>query len=312
MAQSQADKLRAEEGSLRALERQKGPTVRAARKVFIHQSHSPPPPITSTKSRPATVGLFDVGGSPQRVQEAVREAARDCIRREEIMRRHRVAVRAETEARRVSEMLENKKREERLKLAYKTKQEGEWLALQMEREATRRLNASSSMAVREEEKKQIAEIRAKHDDRLRNEKERRAKLREVEDQERVEAESAMEEEEEEDGLGDGAHGALPLPRVFNHSPVPLARFGLADRTRACTCTCQQTPATHAGRRRCSSSSAAADGSLARAPAAARRPGRRLVAWSASRSSTPLRRAHNRSIRVTEPSAYSQISSSPSR
>ena len=192
MAQSQADKLRAEEARCAP---EQGPTVRAARKVFIHQSW-----------RALDYQLYQIAARDRRALRRGRHLGafrRRCARPRATaagVRRlcgTRVAVRAETEARRVSEMLENKKREERLKLAYKTKQEGEWLALQMEREATRRLNASSSMAVREEEKKQIAEIRAKHDDRLRNEKERRAKLREVEDQERRERARRMAEEKEE-------------------------------------------------------------------------------------------------------------------
>ena len=112
------------------------------------------------------------------VHRAVRETARDCMRREELARRHEATRQASQLAEMRAAALEARRRDEQQRLRAREKLEDEFAARKLELTRARRNNTSSGREVRESEKQDVLRVRQADASRLSEERARRAQARE--------------------------------------------------------------------------------------------------------------------------------------
>lgn len=202
-ASRDALRLRARERAYAKMEMAMEGQVSRARQIHLHTSSSPHsrsapelrPPTRSSGGRGAGGGHHGVPDK-QIVHEAVRETARDCVRREELHRRRALAERAEADAKRRVDALDFKRREEAAKLAIKEEEERQLVRKLAAREESRLTQTFSTASLREDERKTMMEIRATHENHLKAERDRRAQQREQALAEKKVAEEIAEVEKE--------------------------------------------------------------------------------------------------------------------
>jgi len=166
VARRNADYLFVRSEASRRLEHLREVTsVRSSRNVFLTSQSAPNLPSATEEERVR--------------HEAVREMARDCVRREQLAKLTDSYRSQQQYAERRAQQLEMKKLEERRKVQMKEQQEDEWLAHRLAAEEQRMARSFSSSAMREEERQKLAAVRDEHDRRMREERDRRTQVREA-------------------------------------------------------------------------------------------------------------------------------------
>lgn len=187
VAQRQADRRAAELNAWKMMEEQCGERLREARLAFART-----PTKGSLRARSAK-SISPLEANEQKLKEAMRETARDCVRRDELQRRLERAKSASDLAHFRRAALEMEKEEEKRQLELKQKKEAERVEAKLAVEAGRLSRSVSFGHLREEERQRLQEQEEAKNAKLREERANRANARE--EQKRLKQEKLQREEE---------------------------------------------------------------------------------------------------------------------
>ena len=192
LAYHEADRLQAEAAARQSEVRKLQPSVLSARKTLTSTGHLRPNTSDAMLAR-------------QVRQEAIRETARDCVRREEMQRLAQMAKSATKLAERQAEAVERVEAWEREELSTRQRIHESWVARKLEYEDLRLSRALSNVEERSGEKKAIEAKKAAEEEAQKASSEARAKEREARRQAKKDkaekAEIQREEREERNRKG---------------------------------------------------------------------------------------------------------------
>ena len=218
LARRMADKHHADLEAKRMVDSKRETGVRSARRTLLQSRDG----RVAGNSR-SVASLAPHTRSAQAFAEAIRETARDCIRKEELSKLRKQTQEAAELARRRAHSLETHREEEEEKVEARARHEAAWLQRKLDFEEARLRGQLSSATEREAQKADVERQRKAHETLLRETLDARAKEREVRaQQKKAKAEAAELAREAADEMRRKEKVSLRLIREANHT-AELAR-----------------------------------------------------------------------------------------
>jgi len=216
LARKRAEKRMADLEALRMVDLKRESGLRSARRTLMHSRDGRLP----NRSSP---NLRDGGGhikhlTPQQHAEAIRETARDCMRKEQLNQLRAQAAQAENLANQRADELEHQRQSEEERVQRRAHHEEAWLQRKVDFEEARLRGMLSSATEREDAKAEVTKRRNEHEAALREVANQRAADREARAQEkRLKAEAAEVAKEVADEKRRKEKLSLHLIKVANRA-----------------------------------------------------------------------------------------------